>query len=845
MPNRGYKTASGNSWHRSRCASRLTLGTWAWCMPGSGGGGDLLATRRCRALRRRLSAVLAVAVLAATALSVSSPAGAQDAFVLCDASAVAPFNDVDDGDYAAGYILCAKALGLSEGIGGNDYAPDAILTRGQIASFLVRLWEGPLNKTCPTGQITPFTDIGGSAHESNIVCLHSLGITKGTASTAYSPRATLTTAQMTRFIARLLNEHEKGTCVLADSSELADAAACLERLNIAPDTTEAAMTDPAPRSQMAVYLIGAWRQATGGALPAPPSKPPEASDSDEEYTRVLMPFRDDDEPPVLALASGSASLPRVKTTGSLDVPVFFCGTLESTYTPQDLTDSVEYLNETYSEYLSWQSSGNAAITYTEGSVLSLAEFPANKTVYDLLTEYDMTGRSACIEKVLEKTEASQIVILTAARPSSSCVAWYAHTKAANQIVTILPTIVYSGHPVVLSDSWLRRVDIPLTYIISASLADIGGRIMASGDITHLADSTLYEPAEHDFRKNPHYPPMLCFIREKLGWPIGGNSPPCLKLPPDDYTASMTSGSERLTVNWTEPAFTDGGVITGYKIKLIQVDETESGYSFNSDDTPVAVYSVGPDERSHTFYDLLPFTRYAAYVLANSNFGTPLGESTDALLTQTTQAQVTNLKPRGFTLTWNPLPGVTEYLLHGFGDYKVTEYVGEDGATHYTGRFMTIRANTVTLYGKMEPDTTYTIFIDVCDVPGIFGCHRYTSATATTPALPPQPPGKPRTTSVKTGKTWIEFAWEPTPGTVAYHVTHRQSRWWFPVSDASSVTTGRIGSLQPGTDYTFEIRSCVARANGETHCGIPATVTVTTPGTVTATTPATVTATTPG
>ena len=68
---------------------------------------------------------------------------------LCDAGGVAQFGDVQDSDYAAAYILCMRALGLSLGVGDGDYGPDRELNRGQMASFLIRLWTDHLGRQCP------------------------------------------------------------------------------------------------------------------------------------------------------------------------------------------------------------------------------------------------------------------------------------------------------------------------------------------------------------------------------------------------------------------------------------------------------------------------------------------------------------------------------------------------------------------------------------------------------------------------------------------------------------------------------------------------------------------------
>ena len=209
------------------------------------------------------------------------------------------FRDVHSSHYGAVYILCAQALGITKGVNaeGTVYDSQGILSRAQMAAFLARLWgdsfdcpkapEGAsyeivcedwqTDRDCPTEPEHSFRDISGSFAAADIACIYALGITKGTneEGTVYNPQGTLTAAQITRFIARLLNKAEPGTCdLISGSGELALAAGCLERLHIAPSTVEAAAATPATRAQMAVYLVGAWHHIAKGKPPEPPVKPP-------------------------------------------------------------------------------------------------------------------------------------------------------------------------------------------------------------------------------------------------------------------------------------------------------------------------------------------------------------------------------------------------------------------------------------------------------------------------------------------------------------------------------------------------------------------------------------------
>ena len=223
----------------------------------------------------RLVAPVAVMLLAVAAVgsgaALPAPAVAQAPSGLCDSESVAQFGDVGDSDYAAAYILCMRALGLSQGRSDGDFGPDRKLNRGQMASFLIRLWTDHLGGQCPTDVVVPFTDTGGTTHETNIECLFGLGITQGTTATTYGPQDLLKASQISRFLYRTYQEAGGDQCAGTAASELVRASECLFNLRVVPSTDEATSPTPVIRSQMGVYVIGLWHNLTGKGLPpAPP-----------------------------------------------------------------------------------------------------------------------------------------------------------------------------------------------------------------------------------------------------------------------------------------------------------------------------------------------------------------------------------------------------------------------------------------------------------------------------------------------------------------------------------------------------------------------------------------------
>ena len=248
------------------------------------------ASRPFRA--RKMSAVVALAALLAASAG-AAPTGsggaaraqawapAQQAPAqsrsLCDVGGAEQFPDVEAGSYAAAYILCARAVGLTRGDGSGGFGPDRTLTRAQMAAFLARLWRDVLGRDCPTAPAHGFTDVEGSFAAGDIACLYALGVTKGTTAAEFSPQATLTTAQVTRFTARLLSKASlacRGLAEITDELKLRWAAGCLTTWHVAPSTAEAIDVASATRAQMAVYLVGAWHNAARhGVPPQPPVKP--------------------------------------------------------------------------------------------------------------------------------------------------------------------------------------------------------------------------------------------------------------------------------------------------------------------------------------------------------------------------------------------------------------------------------------------------------------------------------------------------------------------------------------------------------------------------------------------
>lgn len=139
-----------------------------------------------RAITRHRWLVAPLALLMSAALALPAVAG--------------HFTDVDPNSEFAADIEYIAGLGVTLGctIDGTKYCPKDPVTRGQMASFLVRAFNLPSTTT------DFFADDDGNIHEADINALRAAGITTGCAANLYCPDAPVTRAQMAAFIRRAL-----------------------------------------------------------------------------------------------------------------------------------------------------------------------------------------------------------------------------------------------------------------------------------------------------------------------------------------------------------------------------------------------------------------------------------------------------------------------------------------------------------------------------------------------------------------------------------------------------------------------------------------------------------------
>jgi len=111
------------------------------------------------------------------------------------------FDDVAAGDFAASFIEQLAADGITAGCGNNNYCPNDIVSRAQMAVFLLRAKYGADHS--PPAATGVFDDIDLSHWAAPwIEQLAAEGITAGCGNNNYCPAANVTRAQMAVFLVR-------------------------------------------------------------------------------------------------------------------------------------------------------------------------------------------------------------------------------------------------------------------------------------------------------------------------------------------------------------------------------------------------------------------------------------------------------------------------------------------------------------------------------------------------------------------------------------------------------------------------------------------------------------------
>jgi beta-xylosidase len=180
VPPAGYPDVPAGSTH----AGAIDCVTWWRVAQGSGAGFAPAGA----VTRAQMAAFLARAVLESGG---ALPAPRRDHF------------PDDDASVHQDAVNRLAEAGLVQGGSDGRYRPDAVVTREQMASFLVRTAEHRTGRRLAATQDW-FGDDEGSAHAAAINAAAGAGIAGGTGGGTYSPRAAVRRDQMATFLARSL-----------------------------------------------------------------------------------------------------------------------------------------------------------------------------------------------------------------------------------------------------------------------------------------------------------------------------------------------------------------------------------------------------------------------------------------------------------------------------------------------------------------------------------------------------------------------------------------------------------------------------------------------------------------
>ncbi|HEY3475856.1 MAG TPA: S-layer homology domain-containing protein, partial [Anaerolineales bacterium] len=116
------------------------------------------------------------------------------------------FADIAPDYWAAAWIKQLVAEGITSGCGANSYCPEAPVTRGQMAVFLLRAKYGASYTPPGVGTTTGFSDVPANHWAAAwIKQLAAEGITSGCGAGSYCPETPITRAQLAVFMAKIFN----------------------------------------------------------------------------------------------------------------------------------------------------------------------------------------------------------------------------------------------------------------------------------------------------------------------------------------------------------------------------------------------------------------------------------------------------------------------------------------------------------------------------------------------------------------------------------------------------------------------------------------------------------------
>nr|WP_246421617.1 S-layer homology domain-containing protein [Texcoconibacillus texcoconensis] len=118
-------------------------------------------------------------------------------------NALDAFEDVDKDHEFAEEIDIALNEGFFKGVSEDSFAPDASMTRAEMAVLLERIYDIPTSEAAH-----PFTDVeAGKWYAESVANVYAAGVAKGTSEQRFAPEETITRGQYSVFLTRSMDEN--------------------------------------------------------------------------------------------------------------------------------------------------------------------------------------------------------------------------------------------------------------------------------------------------------------------------------------------------------------------------------------------------------------------------------------------------------------------------------------------------------------------------------------------------------------------------------------------------------------------------------------------------------------
>ena len=475
------------------------------------------SNRSTRSRMARLARMAVAFLVVAGSLGLATvTATAQSTANSCPTSGASAYADLtDQTNYAYADSRCLKELDIPAP--GNNYRPDDVMTRSEMARFMARTYAIVTGNDAPV-VATNFTDINADPNADDIARIFGLEITTGTTPTTYSPDSPVIRGHMALFLARL---YKKATGTDAPTA----------------DTPFTDISNRSPEQETAIGQIYRLDVTTG-------TTPTTYSPGDDVTRRQMASFV------ARIYRVLDAITPRAVADAPTDLEVTVSGNdgtaLDVNWTAPTDTGSVDIIDY----YLIQWKTGDTNFTRTN--------------------QLDTTATSASFDNL---TEGATYTFRVAARTAAGLGEWSDEASGSPAVAPgPVGNLKSTPRNASLALSWTAPADdggSEITgYVISwragrqsTKTAELDNGEATSYTITGLRNSSVYSVSVR--AKN------AAGAGDAASVPTGSNNfsvTPVPTAPTTPRDLTVTTGNQTLTLSWEEPADDGGTTFTGYTIE---------------------------------------------------------------------------------------------------------------------------------------------------------------------------------------------------------------------------------------------------------------------------------------